>query len=63
MEAGLTQEKLAARLKTSQSRITDYERGSRRMDLMELQQLCEAIGIPLETFVGKYIERTRPIPE
>jgi transcriptional regulator with XRE-family HTH domain len=53
-EAGLTQVQLAERLGTLQSRITDYERGVRRMDLMELRQVCEAVGIPLVEFVRRF---------
>lgn len=44
-EAGWTQVQLAERLDTSQARITDYERGQRRVDLMELHQVCDALGI------------------
>jgi transcriptional regulator with XRE-family HTH domain len=55
-EAGLTQAQLAERLGTLQSRITDYERGVRRMDLMELRQVCAAVGIPLLEFVRRFEE-------
>ena len=55
-EAGLTQEQLAARMDTLQSRITDYERGIRRLDLMELRQVCEAVGVPLLEFVRRFEE-------
>lgn len=55
-EAGLTQSQLAERLGTLQSRITDYERGVRRMDLMELRQVCEAVGIPLAEFIRRFEE-------
>ena len=61
-EAGLTQEQLAERLDTRQSRITDYERGVRRLDLMELRQVCEAVGISLLEFVGRFEELNRDEP-
>ena len=51
-EAGLTQVQLAERMDTLQSRITDYERGIRRLDLM----VCEAVGIPLLEFVRRFEE-------
>ena len=60
LEAGFTQESLAEKLKTVQSRIADYEHGTRRMDLMELQQYCEALDLPLDAFVARYIAQTRP---
>jgi len=53
-EAGLTQVELAERLGTRQSRITDYERGIRRLDLVELHQVCKALEIPLSEFVRRY---------
>jgi transcriptional regulator with XRE-family HTH domain len=55
-EAGLTQDQLAERLGTLQSRITDYERGIRRLDLMELRQVCVAVGVPLLEFVRRFEE-------
>jgi len=55
-EAGLTQQELAVRMNTLQSRITDYERGVRRLDLMELRQVCEAVGVPLVEFVRRFEE-------
>ncbi len=58
-EAGLTQAELAQRLGTLQSRITDYERGVRRMDLLELRQVCEAVGVTLPQFVQRFEEAVR----
>ena len=63
-EAGLTQKQLAARLNTPHSRISDYERGGRRMDLVQLMVYCEALGIELRTFVDRFLrmcaEETAP---
>jgi transcriptional regulator with XRE-family HTH domain len=47
VEAGLTQVELAERLNTSHSRISDYERGERRLDLVQLNEYCDALGISL----------------
>ena len=44
-EAGLTQWDVAQRLRRYQSFITDYERGQKRIDAVELIEICEAIGI------------------
>ena len=59
-EAGLTQRQLADRLGTLQSRITDYERGVRRLDLLELRQVCVAVGISVVDFVTRFeaLDRT-----
>ena len=42
--AGLTQAVLAERLKIHQSYVADIERGQRRVDVVELFALAEAIG-------------------
>ncbi len=56
VEAGLTQTELSERLEVPQSRISDYERGNRRMYLLELYQYCRALGIPLTDFVRRVEE-------
>lgn len=45
---------LAERLETSHSRISDYERGERRMDLIQLRQYCKVVGLPLQEFVRRF---------
>lgn len=52
--AGLTQSELAERLEVPQSRISDYERGERQLDLMELLQYCKAAEVPLIEFVERF---------
>ena len=41
---GLTQAKVAKRLGRYQSYITDYERGQKRIDAVDLVNIAEAIG-------------------
>jgi transcriptional regulator with XRE-family HTH domain len=53
VDAGLRQADLAKRLKQSQSFISKYESGERRLDLLEIRQICEAVGITLVEFVSK----------
>ena len=55
-EAGLYQAEVAARLSKPQSFISKCERGERRLDLVELESVCEAIGISLQDFVKRYCE-------
>ena len=52
--AGLSQLELSQRLEVPQSRISDYERGQRQMDLMELRQYCQAVGITVVDFVTRF---------
>jgi transcriptional regulator with XRE-family HTH domain len=58
VEAGLTQEQLADRLETGQAVVSNYERGERRLDLIELTQVLDAIGLPLRTFIDRYERET-----
>jgi transcriptional regulator with XRE-family HTH domain len=53
-EAGLTQMDMAQALSVPQSFVSKYETGERRLDLLELQQVCQALGISLETFVKRF---------
>ena len=44
LDAGLTQTKLAERLKRPQSFVAKYENGERRIDVVEFVQIVCAIG-------------------
>ena len=50
-EAGLTQTDVARRLKQPQSFVSKYESGERRLDVLELREVCRAIGVPLPEFI------------
>lgn len=49
--AGLSQEALAERIGQTQSFVSKCERGERRLDVLELRQYCQAVSIPLTSFV------------
>lgn len=51
---GLTQEDVADRLGSTQSFVSKCERGERRLDLVEVQSWCLAIGVPLSDFVARF---------
>ncbi len=55
-EASLTQAEVAARLGETQSYVSKYESGEQRLDLIEIEAVCEAVGIPLTTFIERYLE-------
>ncbi|MEQ6436273.1 helix-turn-helix transcriptional regulator [Comamonas sp. w2-DMI] len=61
-DRGITQVELAERLGEVQPWISRVERGVRRLDLVELMQWCDALGIPLPEFVARYYEEVRPGP-
>ena len=50
----LTQRDLATRLGVPQSFVSKYESGERRLDLPELRQVCEAIGVSLADLVRRF---------
>lgn len=52
--AGLTQVDLSTALQRPQSYVSDVERGSRRMDLLQLRELCQACGQSLTEFVDEF---------
>jgi transcriptional regulator with XRE-family HTH domain len=51
--AGLTQAELARQLKRPQSFVSKYESGERRLDILELRDICNALGIGLIPFVKR----------
>jgi transcriptional regulator with XRE-family HTH domain len=55
--AGLRQSDLARKLGQPQSFVSKYESGERRLDLLEVRQICEAVGISLRDFVER-LERS-----
>lgn len=58
-EQHLSQAEVARKLRRPQSFVSKYETGERRLDLVELQQVCDAIGIKLATFVRRFETRRR----
>ena len=59
LDAGLRQKDLAKRLGMPQSFVSKYESGERRLDLLEIRQICSAIGISLADFVQMFEESLR----
>ncbi len=54
--AGLRQEDLARLVGKPQSFISKCESGERCLDLLELRQVCQAVGVPLKEFVNRLEE-------
>ncbi len=53
IEAGLTQMELAVLIERDQTFVSKYESGQRRLDVLEVREICQAIGITLEEFVKR----------
>ncbi len=56
LEAKLTQTDLARLLGVTQARVSKYEQGERRMDVLELKRVCDAVGFPLIEFARQFEE-------
>jgi transcriptional regulator with XRE-family HTH domain len=54
MEAGLRQVDMANSLGQPQAFVSYYESGVRRLDLLELRQICAVLGIPLIDLVERF---------
>ncbi|WP_043311604.1 helix-turn-helix domain-containing protein [Pseudomonas sp. ML96] len=54
IEAGLTQGQFAQALERPQSFASDIERGLRRIDLVQLRDICHVLNLDLVTFVQRY---------
>jgi transcriptional regulator with XRE-family HTH domain len=52
--ADVTQAKLAEKLGTDQSFVSKYERGERRLDVVELRAICLALGIDFIGFLAAF---------
>ena len=52
--AGLTQVDLASLLERPQSFVSKYERGERRLDLIEFGEVAAALGINPAKFLSKF---------
>ncbi len=53
VHAGLTQTALSEAMGRPQSFISDIERGVRRLDVIELRELCLLFGTDLQTFINE----------
>lgn len=56
LDANLTQLQLAEKIGQTQSYVSKYENGEQRLDLIELEAVCQAVGISLTDFVERYLE-------
>jgi transcriptional regulator with XRE-family HTH domain len=53
IEAGLTQVDLGARIEKDQAYVSRYESGQRRLDVLEVREICQVIGVTLEEFAKR----------
>jgi len=56
MESSQTQIELALKLRRPQTYVSKYELGERRLDLLEVYDICNACGVTL----AELVERAEP---
>ena len=55
-EAGVLQADLARKLGKKQGFVSKYELGDRRLDLLDLAEICDALGISFIEFAKRFDE-------
>ena len=53
-DRNLKQEELAKKLKKPQSFVSKYETGERKLDFVELSEICKVCDVSIEEFVKLY---------
>lgn len=53
-EAGLTQTEMANLLGKPQSYVSKYESGERRLDFVEVIEVCEGLNVAPKSFLERY---------
>ena len=57
LKLGITQEELSARLGQHRIFITKVESGDRRLDVVELYELCQALNISIYTLIESTLDK------
>ena len=57
LKAGVTQAKLANRIGVTQSVISKMETGERRLDVVEVLEICDALRISQRDFLLAVVEK------
>ncbi|KRW71254.1 DNA-binding protein [Pseudomonas sp. TTU2014-105ASC] len=59
MQSGMTQAQCSAALGRPQSFMSDVERGIRRLDIVQLRDLCQVMGSDLPTLIDSFEQAIR----
>lgn len=57
LQLGLRQKDIAQRLNEPQSFVSKYESGERRLDFLELYEICSVMDLSVEGFARLFEER------
>lgn len=56
LKSDVTQQALADKIGQPQSYVSKYEAGERRLDILELREVCDCLGVTLAEF-ARQLER------
>lgn len=59
IQSRMTQQELATHLGCSQAYISKYEQGQKRLDIIEVRNICHCLGISLPDIVNQFEERLK----
>ena len=59
--AGLRQSDLAERLNVPQSMVSKYELGERRVDVLEVREICRVLGISFTSFAQELDQQLKNV--
>lgn len=57
--ASITQSQLAKKLDKQQSYVSKYESGERRLDFLEVMEICNALNVNFPEFVFSFQEKLK----
>ena len=58
-ELGITQDELAGKINLDQTFVSKFETGERRLDIIELKMVCEALGTDFLSFVAEFDKKDK----
>ncbi len=59
LHSKMTQQELAMHLGCSQAYISKYEQGQKRLDIIEVRNICHCLGITLPDIINQFEERLK----
>jgi len=57
LQSNVTQQELASYLGYSQAYISKYEQGQKRLDIIEIREICQFLGTSLLEVISQFEER------
>lgn len=57
--SGIKQAELAKKLHQPQSFVSKYEAGERQLDILELRQICNILGVSLIDFLKRFEKKLK----